>query len=875
MQQTNTTVDPAPFPEMPVLEDDRPRMWTPIGWKRHLLVVASLLVLVSGTYSNSYISGMALDNRYIIEEYYKMVLHNDRNLDPTTFPQVKLLFKYDYWWPKGISGLYRPITSFSYWVDCILLTGKAPKVDFEGRRISDNKGVPVAPEVWNSLSWHDYFWAPGEIPTGTYHTNNIIIHWINAVLIYFIALSLMNSMWPAVFTAALFATHPITTESVTNIIGRADMFAAISTFGGLLLYMRSTFSKGAERIPWLVGLMFICLFGFLSKESAVAIGAIVPLYWFAFKFDWKAPDKWQKLGVEFGCWCFMLPPLIAMLVIRYFVFKYSTPAEEPFLDNPIRGIWQVQSLNIPSFAAELARRPLLGVSFIECKMTAIKVMGKLLVLVAWPWTLCCDYSYNQIPNFSFTFQQGWEDVQAIVSLVALLGIAAAAVWLYIRKHRAAFFFIAFFFLAALPTSNFIYTIGSVMAERFMYLPLAGFTGLLSLGAFTLGKKIWEKFKLIDRADVPSYSVIAIEVLSLIVIIYGVRAYFRNFVWKNDVTLWTDAIQHSPNSFRSYQSLAFAKYETNQSPQGLDEIIEIDKQGLPIVETLPNHLNSSRMYLHLGMYYLMRGDTFVQMMPNGDVTVPPEAQICYRNAITVLEKGSLVDRAFNEINRTKQILRGDNPDNITDVGLAPIYNTLGMAYARMRIFDDAFKRFQYMLQLDPSDSDAYIRLGMLHNELKHPDLAAIAFIEAILMDPNPRRPDYWNYLIQTYATMGDVGKNAIVYENNEPKLNIQDGSSIARQHLALAYRDFIRIFLQAHSPGKARDARQAAIERYGFPAAMFDPLFQEPINIITPQGTIRPGETAVPMTAAPAPVAVAPSVPFTPPTTAPAASMPVQ
>jgi tetratricopeptide (TPR) repeat protein len=254
------------------------------------------------------------------------------------------------------------------------------------------------------------------------------------------------------------------------------------------------------------------------------------------------------------------------------------------------------------------------------------------------------------------------------------------------------------------------------------------------------------------------------------------------------------------------------------------------------------LNSSRLYLHLGMFFLQRGDQLCQHLPNGTTAVPPAAQESYANAIRVLEKGSDIDRAFNEVNRTKQLLRGDDPQNIADVGLAPVYSTMGLAYSRLRIFDEAFKRFQYQRQLDPSDSDSYLKIALLQADMKHPQDAAISMIQAILTDQNPQRMDYWSILSQIYGGMGDAGKNAIVVENGSPRLNIADSTSPAREQLAYAYRDFIRIFRRAHLFAKAQQARQDAVVKYGYPPAMFDSLFEEPIETVTPHGMLPPGET---------------------------------
>ncbi|MEI4861632.1 hypothetical protein Q8G41_29015, partial [Klebsiella pneumoniae] len=70
----------------------------------------------------------------------------------------------------------------------------------------------------------------------------------------------------------------------------------------------------------------------------------------------------------------------------------------------------------------------------------------------------------------------WSTLLALAVCVAMLAFG------HFRRlqYPAAAFFIAFFFIALIPTSNLIILIGSIMAERFMYLPAVGLAGLLVL-----------------------------------------------------------------------------------------------------------------------------------------------------------------------------------------------------------------------------------------------------------------------------------------------------------------------------------------------------------------------------------------------------------
>ncbi len=67
-------------------------------WFSHWLVVVCLFVIISILYSNSFQSGFVLDNEFIIQ--------GDPRLRAANWENVWLVFTEDYWYPKGVGGLF-------------------------------------------------------------------------------------------------------------------------------------------------------------------------------------------------------------------------------------------------------------------------------------------------------------------------------------------------------------------------------------------------------------------------------------------------------------------------------------------------------------------------------------------------------------------------------------------------------------------------------------------------------------------------------------------------------------------------------------------------------------------------------------------------
>ena len=218
---------------------------------------------------------------------------NDARVHSATVENLELILDHTYWWPYGESGLYRPVTTISYLFNYAVL---------------GNRDNPIG-----------------------YHCVNFILHLLNFLLVFAQVSYFTKSPWPSAFVVALWAVHPVLTESVTNIIGRADLLAGLAVMGGFLLYLRGFHVRGPWRLAWLAGLFAASMLGAFSKESGVALLGVLFLYeaiW------WK--ERRSRLNAALGLLA-VLTPILLMLYQRTLVLATSNPVVFPFADNPIVG----------------------------------------------------------------------------------------------------------------------------------------------------------------------------------------------------------------------------------------------------------------------------------------------------------------------------------------------------------------------------------------------------------------------------------------------------------------------------------------------------------------------------------------------------------
>ncbi|MGA2266966.1 MAG: DUF1736 domain-containing protein, partial [Bryobacteraceae bacterium] len=356
----------------PVAQEDPSFQAAEPAWRRHAWRMLALWALVLAAYSNSFQAGLVFDNAALIS--------GDARIRAVTPGNLRLILTEEYWPGTSANGLYRPLTTFSYLLNYAVF-------------------------------------GNGTRPAG-YHWVNLALHAVNVSLVYLLGILVFEAAAPALALAALWGLHPLLTESVTNIVGRADLLAAFGVLAGLLCYLKSATARGRRKLYWVAAMVAAQAVGIFSKENAAVLPGIMLLY----DLTWRGRTAWRERAMAYAA---LAPPLAA-----FFYLRGRLPMH---------------------ILARFGDNPLITADFWTARLTAIKVIGKYLWLFVWPARLSADYSYNAVPLFG-GHPAEWEDAKALIALAVCLGAALLAVRWY-RTRKPLFFFLAFFFVALAPTSN--------------------------------------------------------------------------------------------------------------------------------------------------------------------------------------------------------------------------------------------------------------------------------------------------------------------------------------------------------------------------------------------------------------------------------------
>lgn len=359
------------------------------------------------------------------------------------------------------------------------------------------------------LSYACNYAAGGLNPWG-YHLANILLHALNAALVLLIVQDLFQDRAFAFWSGLLFALHPIRTEAVAYVAGRAESLAALFFLLAWWYYLRRRIALSA--IAFLLAV--------LSKESAFTFLA-APLL-----TDWLArrrPEPQRYLPLAGAA--------VLALVARYVVLGGLAP-----------------------LAISASSNPLVRAGAVTRLLTATCVFAKYLWLLLVPVPLSADYSFNQIPPVSNP-----ANLCFAAGAAALAALAAAMVWSF-RRAPALFFCGTFFAATFSLTSNFLRPIGTVMAERLLYLPSLGFTCALAY-AIARGRQWPRRREAVTAAAV------------LLVLFYGGRTVLRNADWKDHLSLFSSAAAVSPDSSLVQANLASALlYDRGDAAQAAEHAL---------------------------------------------------------------------------------------------------------------------------------------------------------------------------------------------------------------------------------------------------------------------------------------------------------------
>lgn len=377
------------------------------------------------------------------------------------------------WWQvsRQGAGLYRPLTALSF-----------------------------------TAEW-DLF---GDAPLA-FHAGNLLFHVLVSLALFLLLLAL-GSLPSALAGGVLFGIHPLHTEAVANVVGRAELYAALFFLLACLLYWKGRHWEGFPRAGRLLGLGVLYFLSLSSKEIGVTLPGVL------FLLELMAPQLETEEARPLGTRIRGEAPVFLLLAVV------------------LAGYLGLRYLALGSFTGEMPA-PVFQVIGTQARiLTAVSLWFHYLRLHLFPLDLAADYDPGVL------FPSEGPDLGVALGLSVLVALA----WILLRswkKMPLVALGILWFGVTVLPVSNLFFSTGVLLAERTLYLPSAG---LALVVAGVTGPLLGTR---------PGTRRLILAAAGLVGLALFLRTIARNPTWMTTFVVMQTLNEEHPRSWRAFRARA--------------------------------------------------------------------------------------------------------------------------------------------------------------------------------------------------------------------------------------------------------------------------------------------------------------------------------
>ncbi|XP_068595595.1 protein O-mannosyl-transferase TMTC2 [Brachionichthys hirsutus] len=424
--------------------------------------------------------------------------------------------------------------------------------------------------------------AVGGLDPWGYHLVNVAIHGAVTGLFTLLARLLLGGGLWSLLAGLLFASHPIHTEAVAGVVGRADEGAALFFLLSLLCYMRHCKMRGQagplRLVAWFLGSLGCAACSMLWKELGVTVLAVSALYdvcvFHRLRLRQIVILLYERRNVQLLLNVFLLAAWGAILLACRFYWMGNKPPNFSNSDNP--------AADSPSFLSRM--------------LTFFYLPAVNFWLLLCPNTLSFDWSMDALPLIRGLAD--WRNCHTVAFYLGLLFLACFSLWTHqlakckdtngkahhytngrtgssnghsyqcnnhetlvgsslaepqiisaqngAKEHyesrtplptteNVLVFSLGLLAIPFLPATNIFFYVGFVIAERVLYIPSMGFCLLVAVGMRSLYVRLRRRS---SRAMLTYCS-------AALVVLFSVKTVLRNRDWQNEEMLYKSGIYVNP------------------------------------------------------------------------------------------------------------------------------------------------------------------------------------------------------------------------------------------------------------------------------------------------------------------------------------------
>lgn len=638
--------------------------------------------------------------------------------------------------------------------------------------------------------------SPDERPSATpFHVTNLAIHSLAALTLFALIagtlrlprfdekLTRQRALSIAFAVACLWAVHPLTTQSVTYIVQRAEAMMGLFYLLTLYTLLRTARSEGAVSGGWAVLCVGACALGMGSKAVMLTapLAALAYDHTFLARHALDALKKRWPLYVGLACtWSILSVTGIIRGVFNPhpnadptvgFTVETYTPLEYFFTQPSV--ILHYLRLSIAPVGLTLDYKwPAEdSVAVIAVTTLIVGALGVLTLHQLWKRTwlgfagafffIVLSTTSSFIPINDIAFEH-----RMYLPLISVVLITSVLIWKGLTRLTTApanlaslLFLIAAIALASLTGArNLDYASGvAIWADTYHKAPenpraASNYASMLArIERYVDALPVYERSLELEPNDPDTHAKYAralselgqhesaIEHFERALELDPTRAMARADLvveyatlerWADVIPLAREALEDDPDDFRVLSRLTTALLETEQ-------YVPAERRARQLVEQLPDSASAYKLLAKSlrGQYRLEHSLEYYEKTLELD---PSDIPAAIEMANVYEERGNLAE-AFTTLYEMSQI-RFENPDPHTQ---AILYYNLGNTTYRYRvsqedpredIFAEIRTYYERAIDLNPNYANAHFALGWVHEMTGHPELARRYYSEALRIDP---------------------------------------------------------------------------------------------------------------------------------------------
>ncbi|XP_010627274.1 protein O-mannosyl-transferase TMTC1 isoform X2 [Fukomys damarensis] len=551
-----------------------------------------------------------------------------------------------------------------------------------------------------------------------FHVVNVILHYlVTLVLMYTCDTAVFRSRGLAFATALLFAVHPVHTEAVAGIVGRADVLACLLFLLAFLSYNRSLDQCGAAgELPPSASAFFLLLSlvlgtcAMLVKETGVTVFGVCLVYDF-----FSLPHKQDKSSLiassDKNCLLSMRPFFKrAILVISYvIVILYFR-------------LW-IMGGSMPLFSEQ--DNP---ASFSPYILTRFLTYSYLLAFNVWlllaPVTLCYDWQVGSIPLVETVWDTRNLATVCLVVVMALLSLHCLAA-LKRLEHKEVLVGLLFLVFPFIPASNLFFRVGFVVAERVLYMPSMGYCILFVHGLSRL-------YTWLNRCGATTLTASTV----LLLLLFSWKTVRQNEIWLSREALFRSGVETLPHNAKVHYN--YANFLKDQGRNR--EAIYHYRTALKLYPRHASALNN------LGT--LMRDTAEAKRYYQRALQLHPQHSRALFNLGNLLKSQEKKEEAVALLKESIKY----GPE------FADAYSSLASLLAEQERFKEAEEIYQAGIKNCPDSSDLHNNYGVFLVDSGSPEKAAAHYQQAVTLSPH-----HYVAMVNLGRLYRSLGENGVAEE----------------------------------------------------------------------------------------------------------------